>query len=281
MIDILETKKAMLDRSLAWRKNGLRIGFVPTMGALHEGHLELIREARRRTDRVVVSIFVNPTQFDRASDLDTYPRTFDADRKSAGSAGVDAIFLPSPAEVYPEGYKTYVDVEEVTRTLCGATRPGHFRGVATVVLKLFNMVRPDVACFGWKDAQQCILVSRMVDDLNVPVEIVGVEIVREPDGLAMSSRNLNLTPEHRTIAPQLQKGLRALAAVAEQGERDAATLLQSARSLIEAQPEFRIDYLEMVSRQTLQPIKTLSPGNTLVAVAAFLGAVRLIDNIRL
>ncbi len=280
-MDVLETKQAMLDKSLGWRKDGLRIGFVPTMGALHEGHLELIREARRRADRVVVSIFVNPTQFDRASDLDTYPRTFEADRKSAASAGADAIFLPSPAEVYPEGYQTYVDVEEVTQTLCGATRPGHFRGVATVVLKLFNMVRPDVACFGWKDAQQCILVSRMVEDLNVPVEIVGVEIVREPDGLAMSSRNLNLTPEHRVIAPQLQKGLRALADAAERGERDAATLLQLARSLIEAQPEFRIDYLEMVSRRTLQPIRTLEPGNTLVAVAAFLGDVRLIDNVRL
>lgn len=280
-MDILETKQAMKDRSHAWREAGLRIGFVPTMGALHEGHLELMREAKRHTDRVVVSIFVNPTQFDRPSDLSTYPRTFDADRKGAESVGVDAIFLPAPAEIYPEGYQTYVDVEDLTKTLCGATRPGHFRGVATVVLKLFNIVRPDIACFGWKDAQQCLLISRMVEDLNVPIEVVGVEIVREADGLAMSSRNLNLTPEHRALAPRIQKGLQALADAAEKGERDAARFLSTARSVIEQQPEFRIDYLEMVSRRTLQPIETLEPGNTLVAVAAFLGEVRLIDNLRL
>lgn len=280
-MDILETKQAMKDRSRAWREAGLRIGFVPTMGALHEGHLELMREAKRRADRLVVSIFVNPTQFDRNSDLDSYPRTFEADCQAAESAGADVVFFPSPDEVYPEGYQTYVEVEALSQTLCGATRPGHFRGVATVVLKLFNMVGPDLACFGWKDAQQCLLVSRMVEDLDLPVEIVGVETVREADGLAMSSRNLNLTPEHRALAPRLQQGLRALVKAAEEGEHDAAKLLQTARGVIEASPEFKIDYLEMVSRRTLQPIATLDPDNTLVAVAAFLGNVRLIDNIRL
>lgn len=251
------------------------------MGALHEGHLELLREARRRADRVVLSIFVNPAQFDRPADLATYPRTFDADREAAEKLGVDAIFVPPAAAMYPEGHQTWVEVTEVSKTLCGATRPGHFRGVATVVLKLFNIVQPDLACFGWKDAQQCILISRMVRDLNVPVEIVGVETLREADGLAMSSRNVNLTPDHRAIAPQLIRALRALEAGAISGEREASILLARARDVIAERPEFRIHYLEMVSKTTLQPIERLEAGNTLVAVAAFLGDVRLIDNIRL
>lgn len=280
-MQIIESPDAMTAQSLQWRDAGQRIGFVPTMGALHAGHLELMREAKRRADRLVVSIFVNPAQFDRPSDLSSYPRTFDADRAAAESVGADAIFIPSAKAMYPEGYDTWVNVENLTTTLCGATRPGHFRGVATVVLKLFNIVRPHLACFGWKDAQQCIIVDRMVRDLNVPVEIVGVETLREPDGLAMSSRNLNLTSEHRRIAPQIRRALKALEETAVSKETDAAKLLATAREIIEAEPEFRIHYLEMVSKSTLQPIERLEPGNTLVAVAAFLGDVRLIDNIRL
>lgn len=280
-MDIIESPEAMTARSLEWRRAGHQIGFVPTMGALHEGHLELMREARRRADRLVISIFVNPAQFDRPADLSTYPRTFDTDRDAAEKVGVDAIFVPTEKAMYPDGYDTWVNVEELTKTLCGATRPGHFQGVTTVVLKLFNIVRPHLACFGWKDAQQCIVIDRMVRDLNVPVEIVGVETVREPDGLAMSSRNLNLTPEHREIAPQLRKALLAVESAAEAGETDAANLLARAREIIESHPGFRIHYLELVSKSTLQPIDRLEPGNTLVAVAAFLGDVRLIDNIRL
>lgn len=280
-MQILEQPVEMTALSRRWKAEGLRIGLVPTMGALHEGHLTLLREARRRAERVVLSIFVNPAQFDRPSDLATYPRAFEADRVAAESAGADAIFVPPAVAMYPEGYQTWVEVAELSKTLCGATRPGHFRGVATVVLKLFNIVRPDLACFGWKDAQQCLLIMRMVRDLNVPVEIVGVETLREADGLAMSSRNLNLTAEQRAIAPQLHKALRGLEAAAEQGESDAGALLDIARRVIAERPEFRVHYLEMVSRTTLQPIDRLEPGDTLVAVAAFLGDVRLIDNIRL
>lgn len=281
MIEIIDTPAAMQARSLAWRREGLDIALVPTMGALHDGHLHLMREARRRAERLVASIFVNPTQFDRASDLSSYPRTFDDDCRGAGAAGVDAVFAPTPVGMYPEGFQTHVEVEQVSRTLCGATRPGHFRGVATVVLKLFNIVQPHVACFGWKDAQQFILLSRMVEDLNVPVEMVGIDTVREADGLAMSSRNRNLTPEQRAAAPQIYRGLTALRAAAERGERAAEALLGIARRTIAIVPGIEIQYLEMVSMRTLQPIATLDPGATLVALAAFLGPVRLIDNIRL
>jgi pantoate--beta-alanine ligase len=280
-LEILDTPSAMQARSREWRRESLRIALVPTMGALHEGHLRLMREARGQADRLVVSIFVNPTQFDRASDLATYPRTFEADCRGAEAEGADAVFAPAAGAMYPEGYQTHVEVEGVSRTLCGATRTGHFRGVATVVLKLFNIVQPDVAVFGWKDAQQFILLSRMVEDLNLAVEMHGVDTVREADGLAMSSRNKNLTPEQRAAAPQLYRGLEALRAAAEAGERGAGALLGKAREVIEAEPGIEIQYLEMVSRQTLQPIEELAPGRTLVALAAFLGPVRLIDNLRL
>jgi pantoate--beta-alanine ligase len=280
-LEILDTPLAMQARSREWRREGLRIAIVPTMGALHEGHLRLLREARDRADRLVASIFVNPTQFDRASDLATYPRTFEDDCRGAEAAGVDVVFAPTGEGMYPEGFQTHVEVEGVSRTLCGATRPGHFRGVATVVLKLFNIVQPDVAVFGWKDAQQFILLSRMVEDLNLPVEMVGAETVREPDGLAMSSRNKNLTPEQRAAAPRIYRGLEALRAAAETGERQAGPLLAVAREVIEREHGIEIQYLEMVSQRALEPLDMLEPGNTLVAVAAFLGPTRLIDNLRL
>jgi pantoate--beta-alanine ligase len=260
---------------------GLRSALVPTMGALHEGHLALAREARNRADRVVVSIFVNPAQFGPNEDFHKYPRPFEADCELAEREGVDILFNPSFEDMYPEGYQTYVTVEEVSRPLCGLHRPVHFRGVATVVLKLFNIVQPQAAVFGWKDAQQFILLRRMVGDLNLPVEMIGVETIRERDGLAMSSRNKYLSAEERAVAPLIYQGLCALREAATLGERGARKLLEVARAKIALSPLFNIQYLEMVSVSGLEPLPQLEPGNTLVAVAAKLGATRLIDNVQL
>lgn len=280
-MDTFHDALSMRNRSRDWRSAGLRVALVPTMGALHRGHLDLVRLAQAKADKIVMSVFVNPIQFDRQADLESYPRTLESDCEAAREAGVEAIFAPNAAEMYPPGFQTFVDVEEVSRTLCGATRPGHFRGVATVVLKLFNIVEPDVAVFGWKDAQQFILLRRMVSDLNLPIEMVGRETVREEDGLALSSRNKLLTSEQRAEAPALQRGLRKIVKAVQAGETESAALLAIGRAEIEASGAFRIDYLEMVSIDRVEPVTRVEPGNTMVAAAAFIGDVRLIDNVRL
>ncbi|MBM3333486.1 pantoate--beta-alanine ligase [Candidatus Sumerlaeota bacterium] len=264
------------------RREGKRIGFVPTMGALHEGHLTLIRQARRDCAVVVVSIYVNPLQFGAGEDFSRYPRQFERDREMCEREGTDLLFCPTDALVYPDGYATNVVVERLGDGLCGRSRPGHFRGVTTVVLKLFGIVSPDVAYFGWKDAQQAIIIKRMVADLNIAVEIVTMPTVREADGLAMSSRNQYLDAEARRQAPAIYAALeKARAAWREQGIADCNTLAQIIRDHIRLNTSGRIDYVEIVSLDRLAPLGCVAPGNTLVAVAVYLGAARLIDNIRL
>jgi pantoate--beta-alanine ligase len=264
------------------RSAGKRVGFVPTMGALHEGHRSLMERARTDCDIVVVSIYVNPTQFGPGEDFERYPRTFERDRKLCENAGVDLIFCPTNAMMYLDGYATYVVVERLSEPLCGRSRPTHFRGVATVVLKLFNIVLPDIAYFGWKDAQQAIIIQRMVADLNLPIAIVAVPTVRETDGLAMSSRNQLLDPESRQQAPAIYAALeKARAAFEEQGVNECAALTALIREHIASHTAGRIDYVELVSLDRLEPLDHVEPGNTLVAVAVYLGGARLIDNIRL
>jgi len=266
--------------SAAWRKKGLTIGFVPTMGALHEGHLSLVREARRRADVTVVSIFVNPTQFGPQEDLARYPRDLARDSALLKKEGVQTLFCPDEAQMYPPGYRTFVEVQGLQDRLCGATRPGHFRGVATVVLKLFNIVRPDVAFFGWKDAQQLILLRQMVRDLDGDVRVVGLPIVREPDGLARSSRNAYLSPEERKAATVLSKSLTTAEQAVRAGERDARKITALIRSAVDAEPLARLDYVEVVGQKSLEPLATIS-GDVLIALAAFVGRTRLIDNVRI
>lgn len=265
-----------------WRKSHKHadavLGFVPTMGALHAGHGALIERARRECDLVVVSIFVNPIQFNQLEDYQRYPRTLEADLAFCDQRGVDLVFAPSEQEMYPEPLDTYVEVQRLTTHLCGAFRPGHFRGVATVVTKLFNIVQPDRAYFGEKDAQQLAVIQRMVRDLNFPIEIVPVATVREPDGLAMSSRNQYLTPEERAIAPILYQGLQAALELARSGERSAKALVARARQIIEQEPAVRIEYLEVVDAQHMQPVEHIM-APVRVAVAAWLGKARLIDNV--
>lgn len=280
-MQIIPNTEQMQQVALAWRREGRTIALVPTMGALHAGHLALMRDARRRADRVVASIFVNPTQFGPNEDLAKYPRTFEADCVGCEAAGVDVVFAPTPDQIYLDGFQTYVTVEEIQKPLCGEFRPIHFRGVATVVLKLFNIVQPTQAIFGWKDAQQFILLCRMVKDLNVPVEMIGAETVREADGLAMSSRNKYLSAEERAVAPAIYRGLSELRKRFEAGERDAEKLRGAVREIIDPSGAFKIQYIEIVSLDALKPLAQAEPGNTLVALAAYLGNTRLIDNIRL
>jgi pantoate--beta-alanine ligase len=249
---------------------------VPTMGALHEGHLSLIRAARAETGFLVVSIFVNPTQFGPHEDFDRYPQPFAEDVAKCAAENVDLILHPEPSEVYPPGFQTYVEVVELQNGLCGAARPGHFRGVATVVLKLFNIVEPDVAYFGQKDAQQARIIQQMVRDLNVPVAIRVCPIVREPDGLALSSRNQYLDPDQRRHATVLHEALERVA----EGEREAEGVIQRMRERIAATPGARLDYAVAVDAQTLRPVDIISTyPPTLVALAVFFGTTRLIDNI--
>jgi pantoate--beta-alanine ligase len=261
------------------RREGKRIGFVPTMGALHAGHEELLRVGRAQCDVLVASIFVNPLQFDRKDDLEKYPRTWDADIEICGRQGVDLVFAPTVADLYPQEVLTFVDSPVLSTHLCGAHRPGHFRGVATVVMKLFNAVQPDVAFFGEKDAQQLALIQRMVRDLNVPVEIVPVPTVRESDGLAMSSRNRHLTEEQRRVAPALYRGLLEGARAMTAGERQAAAVIEKATAEIATEPSVRIEYLELVDPETITPVEVVGD-DALLAIAAWVGDTRLIDNIR-
>jgi pantoate--beta-alanine ligase len=259
---------------------GQSVALVPTMGALHAGHASLIRTARAEAGFVVVSIFVNPTQFGPNEDLSRYPRPFEQDVKVCEAEGADLIFHPTPDIMYPAGFKTYVTVDDLQDVLEGASRPGHFRGVATVVLKLFNIVRPDVAYFGQKDAQQARLLQQLAGDLNVPVRIRTCPIVREPDGLALSSRNVYLDAEQRKNATVLFRSLEAMRARIDAGEHRAEPLLRRARTLIDATPAARIDYVSIVDFETLRPLDHLQ-GKVLIAVAVYFGTTRLIDNVLL
>ncbi len=260
------------------KRDGKRLGLVPTMGALHEGHLSLVRAARTQCDLVVASIFVNPLQFGPNEDLAKYPRDFDRDRELLKQEGVDFIFAPSVEEMYPAGAVTYVTVEGLSDKLCGRSRPGHFRGVTTVVAKLFNIVEPDRAYFGQKDAAQSTIIRRMVRDLNIPVEVVVCPIVREPDGLAMSSRNAYLDAAQRQAALVLHRSLLAVQERFDRGERKVRTLIEAGRQIFAEDPSVRLDYFEIVDPETLDPVDDLSH-SALVAVAVFVGRARLIDNI--
>jgi len=259
------------------RKKGRRIVFVPTMGYLHEGHLALMRKAKTLGDCVVVSIYVNPTQFGPNEDLSKYPRDFERDRKLCEGVDVDIVFYPPDAEMYPPHYQTYVEVGEVTRNLCGLSRPGHFRGVATVCAKLFNMVKPHVAVFGKKDFQQLVVIRTMVRDLNMDLEIVGMQTVREPDGLAMSSRNMYIKPEERESALSLSRSLKLAKELYEKGERNAGKIIEEVRKKIEAQPHAEIDYLQICDTATMRDVDVIRD-EAVIALAVKVGAARLIDN---
>ncbi len=273
---LLHTPDDMRALSNQQRGLGKSIGFVPTMGALHEGHASLMREAARCDDVSVLSVFVNPTQFAPNEDFGQYPRTWEADHALAGNIGIDAIYVPNGVTMYPEGYGTFVEVERVTQGLCGASRPAFFRGVTTVVSKLFNAVRPDRAYFGQKDAQQAAVIRRMVRDLDFGVEIVEMPIVREADGLAMSSRNKYLSVEERQRALCLSKALREAQYLLEGGERSAAAVVAAVRQAMDA---VDIDYVELVDAEEISPIESVC-GTVLLAVAAKVGETRLIDNIK-
>jgi len=269
--------RAMQAWAGAERGAGRRIALVPTMGALHDGHLALVDEARRRAERVVVSIFVNPIQFDRRDDFEQYPRTLDDDLRICAGAGVDAVYAPSAAAMYPEGFQSAVEVARLTEPLCGALRPGHFRGVTTVVTKLFHAVRPDVAVFGEKDYQQLAVVRRMTADLDFGIEIVGVATVREPDGLALSSRNRRLGADDRAAARCVPRALDAAAAGVRVGERRAAAVVARATGVIGAEGRARLEYAELRDPETLAEVTEVA-GPALLALAVWVGGVRLIDN---
>ncbi|MCI9610793.1 MAG: pantoate--beta-alanine ligase [Eubacterium sp.] len=263
-----------------WKKAGLSVGLVPTMGYLHEGHKSLIDAARRDNDRVVVSIFVNPMQFAPNEDLESYPRDLEKDAKLCEQAGVDLIFHPQPEEMYAPGFCSYVDMNGLTTELCGKSRPIHFRGVQTVVLKLFHIVTPDRAYFGQKDAQQLAVVRRMVRDLNVGTQIVGCPIIREADGLAKSSRNTYLNEQERQAALVLNRSLHVGKALVEAGETSAQAVKQAVTQEIEKEPMAKIDYVDVVDFDSVTPIEKLDAanGSVLVAIAVYIGKTRLIDN---
>ncbi len=277
-VELIKTSAEMRARSDAWRAAGKRIAFVPTMGYLHQGHVSLLEEGRRRGDLLVLSIFVNPTQFGPKEDLSRYPRDLDGDLAKAERAGVDVAYVPDAAAMYPTGYQTFVEVEELQKGLCGASRPGHFRGVATVVLKLFHAVQPHVALFGRKDYQQLQVLARMARDLDLGVEVVGLPIVREPDGLAMSSRNAYLSPDERQRALALSRALLAARVTFDEGEREAARLVDCARATLHLTPDVRLDYLELRDAETLAELHGRVTRPAVMALAAFVGTTRLIDN---
>lgn len=274
---IIESIAEMQQAAEGWRCDGKRIGLVPTMGYLHEGHLELMRSLRPQCDVLVISIFVNPAQFAPNEDFERYPRDLERDIRLASAVGVDIGFMPQVAEIYPEGYQTYVTVTEVAAPLCGRSRPIFFRGVATVVAKLFHMVKPHVAVFGEKDFQQLVTVRRMVQDLNMEIEIIGHPTVREADGLAMSSRNAYLTPEQRPKAVRLNQSLRRAQALVQGGEQAGEVILNKVREVLDEDNDVRIDYAELCDPATLQPV-TRVEGPTLLALAVHVGVARLIDN---
>jgi pantoate--beta-alanine ligase len=274
----MRTVITLSELALTRRSFSGTVGLVPTMGYLHEGHLSLIRRACQECDHVIVSIFVNPTQFGPKEDLSRYPRDIERDLSLIEPLGADLVWMPTPDVMYPQGYQTWVEVETITLPLEGARRPGHFRGVTTVVAKLFNGVQPDKAYFGQKDAQQAAVIRQMTRDLNFPIEIVVCPIVREPDGLAMSSRNVYLDPEERKAATVLYRSLNAARNLYQNGERDAEKLRQMMREVIAAEPLAQMQYVSCADYDTLQELETVT-GKTLLSMAVFLGKTRLIDNL--
>lgn len=260
-----------------WKSSGLTVGFVPTMGYLHEGHLSLIKKAAEDNDRVVVSIFVNPIQFAPGEDLEAYPRDFERDSELCKKSGASLVFCPSVSEMYPDGFSTHITMDGLTKELCGKTRPTHFNGVCTVVGKLFNIVNPDRAYFGQKDAQQLAVIRRMVRDLNFDIEIIGCPIVREEDGLAKSSRNTYLNAEERKAAVILSKALALGRQAVEDGERSSSEVIRIISDKINTEPLAKIDYVSAVNASSIEPVDKLS-GDVLVAVAVYIGKTRLIDN---
>lgn len=260
------------------KKEGKSVGLVPTMGYLHEGHLSLVKAAKKHTDVVVMSIFINPIQFGPKEDFNKYPRDLKHDEEMAREAGVDVIFYPSLKDMYPEGYATYVTVEKLTSGLCGESRPGHFRGVATVVTKLFNIVKPEVAYFGQKDMQQAVMVKKMVSDLNMGIEVKIMPIVREKDGLAMSSRNIYLSDAERKDAAVVYQSLKNAEMLIKNGERDARKVVRAVEDMIKSKPSARIEYVKLVDARELKDLKMIT-GEIALAVAVFFGNMRLIDNI--
>jgi pantoate--beta-alanine ligase len=265
-------------RVLEARRSGATVGFVPTMGALHAGHAELIRRARQECACVVASVFVNPSQFDRRDDFEKYPRTLAEDLELCGRWGAGIVFAPDAGQMYPGPQLAWVEVSSLGEHLCGKFRPGHFRGVATVVAKLFNIIQPDRAYFGQKDAQQLAIIRKMVADLNFPVTVISVPTVREPDGLAISSRNRRLTPEDRKAAPALYRALQEAAACAGRGCEAPDEVKRAALAILDREPRIRVEYLEVVDPETMQPLARIA-GDALVAAAIWLGDVRLIDNV--
>ena len=275
---VIKTVSDMSAEAERLRREGKRISFVPTMGNLHEGHLSLMRTAKPLADVLVISIFVNPLQFEPGSDFDAYPRTFQEDLEKCEPVGVDIVFAPVESDLYPEGFQTTVEVKEVSKGLCGDFRPGHFKGVATVVLKLFNIVKPHVAVFGEKDYQQLCVIRRMVKDLNLDIEIVGHPTVREADGLAMSSRNQYLSPDERKRAALLYKFLQEAKALFDKGERRAQRLTAMVQNGLARDPRISVEYVSIRDRDTLKPLDTLDRP-AVMALAVHIGKTRLIDNI--
>ena len=276
-MEIIRTVADMKARAAAWKAEGLSIGLVPTMGSLHEGHESLMDAAREASDRVVVSVFVNPLQFGPGEDYEAYPRDLERDARICERHGVDVVFHPEVDDMYAPAHNTFVVMETLTDSLCGASRPGHFRGVCTVVTKLFNIVQPHRAFFGQKDAQQLAIIMRMVSDLNMNLEVVGCPIVREEDGLAKSSRNTYLSAEERAAALCLSRAIFKAKEMIEGGERNSARVAQAVTETIEEEPLARIDYVEVVNLGNMQPVETL-PERGLVAIAVYIGSTRLIDN---
>jgi pantoate--beta-alanine ligase len=279
-IKIVDNIKDMQSLSNKTRKDGQTISFVPTMGALHEGHLTLMRAAKEKSDYLVVSIFVNPTQFGLNEDFNKYTRDLEGDIKKISSIGVDTVFFPDVDEIYPDGYETYVEVQELQKPLCGQHRQGHFKGVATVVLKLFNIVKPDVAVFGEKDYQQLLIIKKMVRDLHLEIEILGMPIVRENDGLALSSRNAYLSDEERERALSLSKSLKTIRSEFKKGKQDIQELVKLGKSILNDSSINNIDYLDIRDGNTLKREQNAKKGD-IVAVAAKVGNARLIDNTKL
>lgn len=273
---IVSTIEEVRNQVKEWRKEGQTIGFVPTMGYLHEGHMSLI-DAAGENDKVVVSIFVNPMQFGPNEDLESYPRDLNHDAAKCEAHGVDLIFHPTPEEMYGENFYSYVDMNTLTQELCGLSRPVHFRGVCTVVAKLFNIVTPDKAYFGQKDAQQLAIIKRMVKDLNMPIQVVGCPIIRETDGLAKSSRNTYLSEEERKAALALSRSIFLGEEMVEKGERDAKKVIKAMTAEIEKEPLAKIDYVKMVDLETMQQVEKIE-GGILTAIAVYIGKTRLIDN---
>ena len=277
MIKVVSTVCETRAQVKEWKKQGLTVGLVPTMGYLHEGHQSLIKKAVEENDRVVVSVFVNPIQFAPNEDLETYPRDLEADKRLCDSTGAALIFHPTPDEMYPDSFSTHIQMDNLTKELCGKTRPTHFGGVCTVVGKLFNIVHPDKAYFGQKDAQQLAIIKRMVRDLNFDIEIVGCPIIREPDGLAKSSRNTYLNADERKAALILSKAIKLGEELVADGERNAQTIIKAMTDKINTEPLARIDYVNVVDALSIEPLDVIKD-EVLVAIAVYIGKTRLIDN---